>query len=109
MRPAASTSRLEPHRRPDPGACRGPRRQEWPFSSGPRLGAGGGGLHPDRAGDRFALGQADVGNLVGVGRAADLVPEDRKSVVSGKRVSVLGVLGVRRVSKKYNTSLVHVN
>jgi heme exporter protein C len=32
-------------------------------------------LHADRAGDRGALGPADVGHLVGLGPAADLVPD----------------------------------
>ncbi|GAS65890.1 hypothetical protein NGUA38_04521 [Salmonella enterica] len=35
-------------------------------------GAGGGGVHLHRAGHRRGVGQADVGHLVGVGRAPDL-------------------------------------
>ena len=58
-----------------------------PFGQGG--GTGGADLYADRAGDRGDLGRADVGHLVGLGSAADLV-SDPGAVLSGLYRAVAG-------------------
>src|SRR3546814_11244744 len=71
---------------------------------------GGGGSHPGGAAEDAACGQPGAARIVEIEQAADELSggekaghrRDRKSVVSGKRVSVRVALGGRRIIKKKN-------